>query len=278
MKIQDLKDYTSIPVRLINYDAKYHRVFVEDKKVNPIGNTLDVYPGEEIKIQAEGNTPQVYIAKAGLPIILKEIVPPKQKTQLTAPEKRKRKEKTRKYIVIAVCSVIISGASVLMFQEDIRGWLSSEEEEIVVIVNDSTKQVVKPIEENGGSTDDEDVAVTEDEETDAEPVEETDDDEIAEIPDNTTTEINITQPNNDAGRNDNNQLVCTNPDSEQKNWSSTLNQLKNWDGKVGVKETKFDSLKEITKVNIVNFEACSCAKCKQVIKDQNFIQIKDFYN
>jgi len=267
MKIQDLKDYKSIPVRLINYDAKYHRVFVEDKKVNPSGKTLDVYEGEEIKIKAEGNTPQVYIAKAGLQIILKEIVPPKQKTQSTAQEKRKRKEKTRKYIVIALCSVIISGASVLMLQEGIRDWFNSDQDEIVV--KDTTKQVVQPIEENSGSKEDDKIKETiESGKGKGGTLEQ------GGNPDKITTE-NTTQPNKDVEKGDDIQVACQNLDLEKK-WSSTYNELVDGAGTAKSKTTEYKNLENITKTQINKIEACSCNGCLKEREKQDFIKLKQF--
>ena len=128
-KIQDLKDYKATPIKIINYDARYYRVFVENNEVTPFGNTFNAYKGEEIKIyKTKGNTPQnVEIAKAGLTITLKKIETPKPKPQLTGQDirrKRKRKEKTNKYIVFALCSVMILGISGFMLEDNIKGWLA----------------------------------------------------------------------------------------------------------------------------------------------------------
>ena len=111
-KIQDLKDYKAIPIKIINFDARYYRIYVENKQVDVFGESLNVYEGDEIKIyKAKGNTPQnVELAKTGLTITLKKIEPPKPKPQLTGQDirrKRKNKEKITKYIALALCSVVI---------------------------------------------------------------------------------------------------------------------------------------------------------------------------
>ena len=84
-KIQDLKHYKSIPIKIINFDSRYYRVFVENKQLDVFENTFNAYEGDEVKIyKAKGNTPQnVELAKAGLTITLKKIEPPKPKPQLT---------------------------------------------------------------------------------------------------------------------------------------------------------------------------------------------------
>jgi len=141
-KIQDLKDYKAIPIKIINFDARYYRILVENNEVNTFGNTFNAYNGEEIKVyKAAGNTPlKVEIANPGLTIILKEIVPPKPKPQLTIQEiqrNRKRKEQMQKYVVLAVCSVMILGISALMFEKEIRGWLNPKGTKVTVPESDS---------------------------------------------------------------------------------------------------------------------------------------------
>jgi hypothetical protein len=127
-KIQDLKDYNAIPIKIINFDARYYRIVVENNEVNNFGNTFNAYKGEEIKIyKIKGNTPQnVEIAKSGLTITLKKIEPPKPKPQLTNQDirrKRKSKEKITKYVVLALCSVMILVISGFMLEDNIKGWL-----------------------------------------------------------------------------------------------------------------------------------------------------------
>ena len=133
-KIQDLKDYKAIPIKIINFDAIYYRIFVENNEVNIFGPTFNAYKGEEIKIyKAKGNTPlKVELAKAELTITLKKIEPPKPKPQLTNQDirrKRKRKEKITKYIALALFSVVILGTlGFVFFDKEIRSIFSGSEE------------------------------------------------------------------------------------------------------------------------------------------------------
>jgi hypothetical protein len=111
-KIQDLKDYKAIPIKIINFDSRYYRVFVENKQLDVFENTFNAHEEDEIKIyKGKGNTPQnLELAKVGLTITLKKIKPPKPKPQLTGQDirrKRERKEKITKYIALALCSVVI---------------------------------------------------------------------------------------------------------------------------------------------------------------------------
>ena len=127
-KIQDLNDYKATPIKIINYDVRYYSVFVENNEVTPFGNTFNAYKGEEIKIyKAKVNTLQnVEIATAGLTITLKKIEPPKPKPQLTGQDisrKRKSKEKITKYVVLALCSVMIVVISGFMLEDNIKVWL-----------------------------------------------------------------------------------------------------------------------------------------------------------
>lgn len=124
-KIQDLKDYKAIPVKIINFDARYYRIYVENKPVDVFGESLKVYEGDEIKIyKVKGNTPQnVELAKTGLTITLKKIKPPKPKPQLTDQDiRRKRKNKDKlANLAIALCSVVILATlGFALFEKEIQ--------------------------------------------------------------------------------------------------------------------------------------------------------------
>ena len=103
-KLQNLDNYKEIPIRLINYDARYYRVFVENNEVNIFGNTFNAYEGEEIKIYREtGNTPQKEkVAKAGLSIKLNKITPPKPPRGRGSQNKNKER-----YLLIGLCSLVV---------------------------------------------------------------------------------------------------------------------------------------------------------------------------
>ena len=147
-KIQDLKDYKATPIKIINYDASYYRVFVENNEVTPIGNTFNAYKGEEIKIyKTKGNTPQnVEIAKSGLTITLKKIETPKPKPQLTGQDirrKRKPKQKAKMYTVFALCSIMVLVILGFVFEKEIQNLVNSPKK--VITAPQEKKEIHKVV-------------------------------------------------------------------------------------------------------------------------------------
>jgi hypothetical protein len=151
-KIQDLKDYKATPIKIINYDARYYRVFVENNEVTPSGNTINAYKGEEIKIyKTKGNTPQnVEIAKAGLTITLKKIETPKPKPQLTGQDirrKRKAKQKAKMYTVFALCSImVLVTLGFVFFEKEIQNLVKPPKK---VITAPQEKKEIHKVDFNG---------------------------------------------------------------------------------------------------------------------------------
>ena len=113
-KLQNLSDYKKTTIKLVNYDARYYRITVDNNQVNVFGNSFESYEGDEIKItDRRGKMPQkVEIAKEGLTIALKKIIPPK-------PTKPRNKKKKMLPIIIAICSLLVLVILGFFFMDDI---------------------------------------------------------------------------------------------------------------------------------------------------------------
>ena len=116
-KLQDLNDYKQIPIRLVNYNPEYYRVYVAGREANVFSNTFNAYDGEEILIKANKTQDSHDIAKPGLTIPLKKIEPPKPQptTQHHSNSGYKKKKGNMQLVLIACFLLVVFGLGIWFF-------------------------------------------------------------------------------------------------------------------------------------------------------------------